>query len=141
MQERHIKNLEKVLDKARSSHEQLRNRVEAVELDSIKLRESLLGVGPGGTVMLGETHKMSGTKSSKVRIMRSIRNDARKHTHRFHGGETPFSREKTPAVGNNMDTPSSQQRLHTETESHELSDNRKGIVYHILKHELICFAV
>jgi hypothetical protein len=42
MQERQIRNIEKVLEKAAISHQQLRNRVEAVEMDAIKLREAVL---------------------------------------------------------------------------------------------------
>ena len=41
-QEKHIENLEKILEKARISHQQLRNRVEAVEYDAIKIREKIL---------------------------------------------------------------------------------------------------
>jgi kinesin family protein 5 len=42
MQERQIRNIEKVLEKAAISHQQLRNRVEAVEMDAIRLREAIL---------------------------------------------------------------------------------------------------
>ena len=39
------------------------------------------------------------------------------------------NREKTPMAVNNINAneiPTSQQRIHTETESHELSDTKKG---------------
>lgn len=42
IQTRYIINLEKILEKARISHQQLRNRVEAVEFESNALREKLM---------------------------------------------------------------------------------------------------
>ena len=95
MQEKHIINLEKVLDKARISHEHLRRRlrtssyiknltitvlllrVEDVELESIKLRESVFGVGPVG--LEHQHHKSQASKSgSRVRILRSVKHENRR---------------------------------------------------------------
>ena len=42
IQTKHISNLEKILEKARISHQQLRNRVETVEYESNSLREKLM---------------------------------------------------------------------------------------------------
>ena len=42
IQGKHIANLEKVLEKARISHQQLRNRVETVEYESNTLREKIM---------------------------------------------------------------------------------------------------
>lgn len=42
IQSRYIDNLEKVLEKARISHQQLRNRVETVEYDYNSLREKFI---------------------------------------------------------------------------------------------------
>lgn len=42
IQSRYIDNLEKVLEKARISHQQLRNRVETVEYDYNSLREKFV---------------------------------------------------------------------------------------------------
>ena len=56
-----------------------------------------------------------------------------KYLFRFHGGENAFSRDRTPAVGNHNETPSSQQRIHTETESHDLSDTKKGFIFLLRK--------
>jgi hypothetical protein len=65
MQEKHIANLEKVLEKAKISHQQLRNRVEAVELDAIKLREAISTTT--------RDYRRSPTHSgSKARILKSF---------------------------------------------------------------------
>ena len=42
IQSKYISNLEKVLEKARISHQQLRNRVETVEYESNALREKIM---------------------------------------------------------------------------------------------------
>jgi hypothetical protein len=42
VQDKQIKNMEEVLEKASVSHQQLRNRVEAVEMEGIRIRENLI---------------------------------------------------------------------------------------------------
>jgi len=42
MQEKYIQNIEKIVEKASISHQKLRNRVEAIEIDAIRLREAFV---------------------------------------------------------------------------------------------------
>ncbi len=69
MQERHIKNIEEVLEKASISHQQLRNRVEAVEMDGIRIRENYLSKDAKKVRVAGEGYESTPKFGRAVRSL------------------------------------------------------------------------
>ena len=69
IQTRYISNLEKVLEKARISHQQLRNRVETVEYESNALREKLLH----SHEKTNKNHKMTSDSNSPQKKSRIVK--------------------------------------------------------------------
>ena len=80
MQESHIRNLEKILEKARISHQQLRNRVEVVEFEAIRFREKMLDCD---VMLSGEGHL-----SKRSRITRTF--SKKKNTKNQHEKSTDY---------------------------------------------------
>lgn len=68
--EKQVKNIERVLDKASVSHAMLRNRVEAVEMDAIKLREHFLNHEP--TTRRNANAHHFGSPNHKGKVLRAV---------------------------------------------------------------------
>lgn len=72
IQNRYISNLEKILEKARISHQQLRNRVETVEFESNALREKLMRSQDKKTTYNDNSHSHSSSPQKKSRIVKAF---------------------------------------------------------------------
>lgn len=68
MQEKYIQNIEKILEKTAISHQKLRNRVEAIEIDAIKLRETFVN-------QIDNHRKTPQVGSPKARLHRTLKKD------------------------------------------------------------------
>ena len=73
IQTKHISNLEKILEKARISHQQLRNRVETVEYESNALMEKLMHYHEKKKIDNNNGKKSdSGSPQKKSRIVKAF---------------------------------------------------------------------
>ena len=72
IQTKHISNLEKILEKARISHQQLRNRVETVEYESNALREKLMHSHEKKQNVHNGKKSNSGSPQKKSRIVNAF---------------------------------------------------------------------